>query len=43
LCLVSIPAGCPRGDVRGRIYRATNLRTGETWQAPDSEHSCGGA
>lgn len=43
LCLVSIPRGCPPGDNRGRIYRATNLRTGASWTAPDSQHSCGGA
>ena len=33
----------PRGDERGRIYAAHNLRTGETWTLPDSQHSCGGA
>jgi hypothetical protein len=43
LCLVFIPKHCPPGDARGRIYEATNLRTGGTWKAPDSEHSCGGA
>jgi hypothetical protein len=43
LCLVSIPQGCPPGDRRGRIYRATNVRTGHRWTAPDSQHSCGGA
>lgn len=43
LCLVSIPTGCPQGDVRGRIYRATNLRTNGSWTAPDSQHTCGGA
>ncbi len=43
LCLVSIPRNCPSGDTRGRIYRATNLRTGGTWTAADAEHSCGGA
>jgi hypothetical protein len=43
LCLVSIPQACPPGDDRGRIYRATNLRTGANWEAPDSPHSCGGA
>ena len=43
LCLVSVPANCPPGDNRGKIYSATNMRTGETWQAPDSEHMCGGA
>jgi hypothetical protein len=43
LCLVSIPQHCPPGDERGKIYDATNLRTRETWNAPDSEHSCGGA
>ena len=43
LCLVSIPKGCPPNDERGRVYRATNLRTGESWVAPDSQHICGGA
>jgi hypothetical protein len=43
LCLVSVPEDCPPGDDRGKIYRATNLRTGESWEAPDSAHSCGGA
>jgi hypothetical protein len=43
LCLVSLPEDCPPGDDRGKIYRATNLRTGESWEAPDSQHSCGGA
>lgn len=43
LCLVSVPQKCPKGDTRGRVYRATNLRTGRTWTAPDAEHSCGGA
>jgi len=43
LCLVSIPEECPPGDDRGKVYSATNLRTGESWEAPDSQHSCGGA
>jgi hypothetical protein len=43
LCLVSIPKHCPPGDARGRIYRATNLRSRRTWTAPDAEHGCGGA
>ena len=43
LCLISIPSGCPPGDTRGRKYRATNLRTGQSWEAPDAEHMCGGA
>jgi hypothetical protein len=43
LCLVSIPKKCPPGNRRGRIYRATNLRSGGAWTAPDAEHSCGGA
>jgi hypothetical protein len=43
LCLVFIPQDCPPGDDRGKIYRATNLRTGESWELPDSQHSCGGA
>jgi hypothetical protein len=43
VCLVSIPKNCPPNDDRGKVYRATNLRTGESWEAPDSQHSCGGA
>ncbi len=43
LCLVSLPEDCPPDDNRGKVYRATNLRTGESWEAPDSQHSCGGA
>lgn len=43
MCLVSIPKGCPPGDDRGRVYRATNLRTHSTWTLPDDEHMCGGA
>lgn len=43
LCLVSIPMNCPPGDNRGRVYQATNLRTGESWAAQDYSHSCGGA
>ena len=43
LCLVSIPKHCPPGDNRGKIYRATNLRTHGVWTLPDSEHRCGGA
>ena len=43
LCLIEIPRHCPPGDARGRIYAASNLRTGQSWTLPDSEHSCGGA
>lgn len=43
LCLVSVPENCPPGDDRGRVYAGTNLRTNETWTAPDSQHMCGGA
>jgi len=43
LCLLSVPEDCPPDDDRGKIYSATNLRTGEIWEAPDSQHSCGGA
>ena len=43
LCLIELPIDCPPGDERGKIYRATNLRTGESWELPDSEHGCGGA
>lgn len=43
LCLVEIDKGCKRGDPRGRIYRATNLRTGGSWELGNSMHACGGA
>jgi hypothetical protein len=43
VCLVSIPRPCPPGDKRGRVYKATNLRTKDSWTLPDAEHSCGGA
>ena len=43
LCLVSIPTDCPPGDSRGKVYKAINLRTGESWEEADSEHMCGGA
>ena len=43
LCLTLIPDECPPGDDRGKVYKATNLRTHKSWEAPDSEHSCGGA
>ncbi len=43
ICLVSVPENCPPGDDRGRVYSGTNLRTNETWTAPDSQHMCGGA
>ena len=43
MCLIEIPRHCPPGDARGRIYAASNLRTGQSWTLPDSEHSCGGA
>jgi hypothetical protein len=43
LCTVWKPKKCPPGDDRGRIYKATNLRTKKTWQMSESWHSCGGA
>jgi hypothetical protein len=45
VCLTFIPdcSHASPGDQRGRIYRTTNLRTGESWTLPDSQHSCGGA
>lgn len=43
ICLVSVPEGCPPGDDRGKVYATTNLRTGASWEMPDSQHMCGGA
>ena len=43
MCLVEVPKGCPVGDIRGRVYRTTNLRTKETWSLPNDVRSCSGA
>ena len=43
MCLISVPEHCPPGDDRGRSYRTTNLRTGESWTLPDDTRVCGGA
>jgi hypothetical protein len=43
MCLVDIPKNCPAGDNRGRVYKTTNLRTGESWSLPNDIRSCSGA
>jgi len=45
VCLTFIPncSHVRHRDTRGRIYETTNLRTGERWLLPDSQHICGGA
>ena len=43
LCLKELPDECPPGDDRGKVYHAINLHTHKSWDASDSEHSCGGA
>jgi hypothetical protein len=43
ICLMRLPDHCPPGDVRGKLYTTTNLRTEESWTLPDAEHGCGGA
>ena len=43
VCLMKLPEHCPPGDVRGKLYTTTNLRTDESWTLPDAEHRCGGA
>jgi hypothetical protein len=43
MCLVDVPKGCPAGDNRGRVYKTTNLRTGESWSLPNDVRSCSGA
>lgn len=43
MCLVEIPKDCPAGDIRGRVYKTTNLRTGESWSLPNDVQRCGGA
>jgi hypothetical protein len=42
MCLVQVPADCPN-DIRGRVYRTTNLRTRESWSLANDVKSCGGA
>jgi hypothetical protein len=42
-CLSRVPTDCPKGDDRGYFWKSTNLRTGRSWELPDSEHMCGGA
>jgi hypothetical protein len=41
LCLVEVPKECP-GDLRGRVYRTTNLRTKESWSLANDIKNCGG-
>jgi hypothetical protein len=41
MCLVEVPKECP-GDLRGRIYRTTNLRTKESWSLANDITNCGG-
>ena len=43
LCLVSLPQNCPKGDDRGKVWLAVDLKTHQFWQLPDAEHMCGGA
>ena len=43
MCLVEIPKGCQPGDIRGRVYKTTNLRTKESWSLANDVKSCGGA
>jgi hypothetical protein len=43
MCLVEIPRDCAAGDERGRLYKTTNLRTGESWSLRNDVKSCGGA
>lgn len=43
MCVVKLPADCPRGDFRGVVYRTRNWRTKENWTLPNAEHNCGGA
>lgn len=45
LCLSFIPdcRQAAKDDRRGRRYTTRNLRTGEFWTLPDSQHACGGA
>lgn len=41
MCLVEIPKECPN-EIRGRVYKTTNLRTKESWSLANDVRSCGG-
>jgi hypothetical protein len=41
MCLVEVPKECP-GDLRGRVYKTTNLRTKESWSLANDIKNCGG-
>ncbi len=41
MCLVEVPKECP-DDIRGRVYRTTNLRTKESWSLANDVKNCGG-
>lgn len=41
MCLVEIPKDCPAGDIRGRVYKTTNLRTKESWSLANDVRGCG--
>lgn len=41
MCLVEVPKECP-GDLRGRVYKTTNLRTKESWSLANDITNCGG-
>lgn len=41
MCLVEVPKDCPAGDSRGRVYKTTNLRTGESWNLANDVRGCG--
>jgi hypothetical protein len=43
VCVYDLPKNCPSYDLRGIIYRARNLRTGEIWIMADTHHRCRGA
>ncbi len=43
VCLVEVPANCPPGDTRGKVYRVLDPRLGQSYTLPDAMHTCGGA
>lgn len=43
VCLVEVPANCPPGDTRGKVYRVHDPRLGQSYTLPDAMHTCGGA
>jgi prepilin-type processing-associated H-X9-DG protein len=43
LCVRAVPTDCPARYDAGIVYRAKNLRSGQSWELSDTIHACDGA